>query len=165
MEIILNLITKYGENILLGIVLFWVVCTVIVAIFMPSWLKNAPLMGDDFDVEENILRNRKQYQDITYISSTFGNQIKVMIKKAIDAYKETSRKGRIAQRALEILKASKKVSTRYGVPYNIRSVYAVINNQYDDPNVDEAVIMACFLYKKEKEITEYRLNNKAVAML
>lgn len=59
MELILNLIIKYGKNILIGIVLFWVVCTVILAVCAPYWLKNAPLMDDDFDVEENILRNRK----------------------------------------------------------------------------------------------------------
>lgn len=59
MELILNLITKYGENILIGIVLIWVLCTVIMAVCTPYWLKNAPLMEDDFDVEENILRKRK----------------------------------------------------------------------------------------------------------
>lgn len=59
MELMLNLITKYGENILIAIVLIWVLCTVIMAVCAPYWLQNAPLMPDDFDVEENILRNRK----------------------------------------------------------------------------------------------------------
>ena len=59
METILNLIDKHGENILLGFVWFWVICAIAMAVLMPSWLKNAPIMPDDFDVEENILKKRK----------------------------------------------------------------------------------------------------------
>lgn len=59
MELLINLIDKYGESILIFFVLFWVACAIVVALCVPSWMKHAPLMPDDFDVEENILKKRK----------------------------------------------------------------------------------------------------------
>jgi len=49
METITNFFNEHGGNILIGFVAFYAICGTIMFIWMPSELKNAIELDDDFD--------------------------------------------------------------------------------------------------------------------
>jgi len=88
-----------------------------------------------------------------------------MVQEAIDLYRSLGKRARIPEKALDILLKDGTVTVKNRVPYTLRAVYAVMNNQYHDINVDKAIIKACKQYIKENKLQEQQVRYNALAML
>ena len=88
-----------------------------------------------------------------------------MVQEAITLYRSLGKRARIPEKALEILTKNGTLTVKNKVPYSLRAVYAVMNNQYHDINVDKAIIEACKQYIKENKVQEQQVRYNALAML